>query len=50
MLARVDGKSPAEYLTAEADREKVRRFARAQLIHPPASLQVLADAWYGRTT
>ena len=28
-LARVDGKSPVEYLSDEADRERVRRVARA---------------------
>ena len=44
-LARVDGKSPVEYITREADREKVRLCARALLIEPPARLQEIADAW-----
>ena len=46
MLARVDGKSPVEYLTATRDREAVRRFARAHLQAPAASTAVLADHWY----
>lgn len=44
-LARVDGKSPVEYVTVEADKDKVRRTARHLLAHPPASLQAVAEAW-----
>jgi aminoglycoside phosphotransferase (APT) family kinase protein len=44
-LARVDGKSPVEYLTDEADRERVRRCARALLQVPPAHLRDVLDAW-----
>lgn len=44
-LARVDGKSPVEYITNEEDREKVRRSARALLFDPPARLSDVADAW-----
>ena len=33
-LARVDGKSPVEYITAEADKDRVRRIARALLAAP----------------
>ena len=44
-LARVDGKSPAEYVTDEADKDKVRRMAltmlKAAVIHP----MEIADAW-----
>ena len=36
-LARVDGKSPVEYITAEADKERVRRVARALLAAPVAT-------------
>jgi 5-methylthioribose kinase len=39
MLARIDGKSPAEYITDEAMREDVRRFARRLMLAPPATLQ-----------
>jgi aminoglycoside phosphotransferase (APT) family kinase protein len=46
MLARVDGKSPVEYLTTETDRAEVRSFARARIAVPPATLAAIADAWY----
>ena len=38
MLARVDGKSPVEYLT-EASRDRVRRLARVMLVAPPRTLE-----------
>jgi 5-methylthioribose kinase len=41
-LARVDGKSPAEYLTAE-ERETARRVGEELLTSPPASLE---GVWY----
>jgi aminoglycoside phosphotransferase (APT) family kinase protein len=44
-LARVDGKSPVEYITAEADKDRVRRVARALLIAPPARLDAVRQAW-----
>jgi len=44
-LARVDGKSPVEYITAEADKERVRRVARALLRTPPARLEAIRQAW-----
>jgi aminoglycoside phosphotransferase (APT) family kinase protein len=46
MLARIDGKSPVEYVTRTADRDRVRAFARRHLEHPPASIRRLADAWF----
>ena len=45
MLARVDGKSPVEYVTNDRDRNAIRAFARAHLQHPVASLTALAHAW-----
>jgi fructosamine-3-kinase len=45
LLARVDGKSPVEYLTAAADKDRVRRVARALLAAPPARLEQVAAAW-----
>jgi aminoglycoside phosphotransferase (APT) family kinase protein len=45
LLARVDGKSPVEYLTAERDRERVRRAAGAMLRSSPATLAELRDRW-----
>ena len=44
-LARVDGKSPAEYITEESDKIKVRRCARTLLFYPPTRLVDIADAW-----
>jgi aminoglycoside phosphotransferase (APT) family kinase protein len=44
-LARVDGKSPVEYITREADKDRVRRVARTLLIAPPARLHAIRQAW-----
>ena len=44
-LARVDGKSPVEYITADADRDKVRRVARPLVAAPPDSLATVRAAW-----
>ena len=44
-LARVDGKSPVEYLTEERDKERVRRTARALLADPVESLDAVAATW-----
>jgi 5-methylthioribose kinase len=45
MLARVDGKSPAEYLTDAGLRERVRDFARKLILAPPPSVaQAFAQA------
>ena len=44
-LARVDGKSPVEYLTEESEREAVRRCAAPLIAQPPTRLAAIADAW-----
>lgn len=44
-LARVDGKSPVEYITAELDKDKVRTCGRALLASPPNRLAQVAGAW-----
>ncbi|MGO4126301.1 phosphotransferase family protein [Inquilinus sp. YAF38] len=44
-LARVDGKSPAEYLTDAAQKDRVRRVARTLLLDPPARLAEIRTAW-----
>ncbi|HEY5791104.1 MAG TPA: aminoglycoside phosphotransferase family protein [Gammaproteobacteria bacterium] len=49
-LARVDGKSPAEYLTDEADRERVRRCARPLLFDPARELEAVLAAWQEERT
>jgi aminoglycoside phosphotransferase (APT) family kinase protein len=45
LLARVDGKSPVEYLDSERQREVVRRVARALLHRPVARLADVSAAW-----
>jgi aminoglycoside phosphotransferase (APT) family kinase protein len=44
-LARIDGKSPVEYITAEADKARVRRVARALLAAPVERLSAVRAAW-----
>jgi aminoglycoside phosphotransferase (APT) family kinase protein len=44
-LARVDGKSPVEYLARESEREAVRRCATPLILGPPRRLVDVADAW-----
>lgn len=44
-LARVDGKSPVEYLGDEADKNRVRRCARQLLADPADELKQIRDAW-----
>lgn len=44
-LARVDGKSPVEYITDEAARDHVRRTARPLIITPPPHLAGVKQAW-----
>ncbi len=44
-LARVDGKSPVEYITAEPQRAAVRRVARRLLLEPVAGLGEISGAW-----
>jgi tRNA A-37 threonylcarbamoyl transferase component Bud32 len=45
LLARVDGKSPVEYIISDAQREVVRRCAGALLHDPPTRLHQVSDAW-----
>ena len=45
LLARVDGKSPVEYLTAE-DRNLVRLTARTLLAAPPPTIARVFDHWH----
>ncbi len=44
-LARVDGKSPVEYLTREDQKARVRSTAIALLREPPRTLEAVAAAW-----
>jgi aminoglycoside phosphotransferase (APT) family kinase protein len=45
LLARIDGKSPVEYLTDEQGRQRVRAFATNTLERPGPSLAGLRDLW-----
>jgi len=45
LLARVDGKSPVEYLTQDAEREHVRRAAGRLLRSPVMPLEAVRAAW-----
>ena len=48
LLARVDGKSPVEYITREPDKDIVRAAALPMLKEPPESLAAVATAWVRR--
>ena len=45
LLARVDGKSPVEYLTQETDMERVRRAAAPLIANPPYVLSAVIDGF-----
>jgi aminoglycoside phosphotransferase (APT) family kinase protein len=45
MLARVDGTSPVEYITAEDDKALVRRFALRLLLKPMDEIAFIGEAW-----
>ena len=44
-LARIDGKSPVEYLTRESERAAVRHCAEPLVANPPPCVKDIADAW-----
>ncbi|MDH3692760.1 MAG: phosphotransferase [Gammaproteobacteria bacterium] len=45
MLARIDGKSPVEYLTVGEDKYTARVFARRLLLEPVRALEAIRIAW-----
>lgn len=45
LLARIDGKSPVEYLDNEVSRDTGRRAARSLLLHPPDRLDDVQQLW-----
>lgn len=47
LLARVDGKSPVEYLT-ESAQKFLREFVHKYLVAPPATLAELTTIWFSR--
>ncbi|MCC7079547.1 MAG: aminoglycoside phosphotransferase family protein [Burkholderiales bacterium] len=48
LLARVDGKSPVEYLTSDQERALVRALARQLLLEGAARLATIRDLWAER--
>ncbi len=50
LLARVDGKSPVEYLTRDEDKNLVRGAALPMLRVPPVRLREVADRWAAQLT
>jgi aminoglycoside phosphotransferase (APT) family kinase protein len=48
LLARIDGKSPVEYLTASGDLNFVRAAARDYLVQPELSLEAIRQDWERR--
>jgi hypothetical protein len=47
LLARVDGKSPVEYLQGDAQQARVRQVARALLLAPVQRLAAVRNQWQG---
>jgi 5-methylthioribose kinase len=45
LLARIDGKSPVEYIEADTDKDFVRRVARPLIASPPPRLADIRRAW-----
>lgn len=45
LLARIDGKSPVEYITSDADRDRVRLFAIPLLLQPASRLSDIRQRW-----
>lgn len=45
LLARVDGKSPVEYLQSESDKNLVRRVSKPLITSPPRRLTEIRHAW-----
>ena len=48
LLARIDGKSPVEYLTASRDLDFVRSAARDYLLRPELTLEGIRQDWKRR--
>jgi aminoglycoside phosphotransferase (APT) family kinase protein len=45
LLARIDGKSPVEYITDERDKDRVRRVARSLVAAAPSELAYVRHSW-----
>ncbi|MBL8559226.1 MAG: aminoglycoside phosphotransferase family protein [Hyphomonadaceae bacterium] len=49
LLARIDGKSPVEYITEDTDKDRVRQAAKALIAAPPLNIRTLQAAFSQRT-
>jgi len=49
LLARIDGKSPVDYVTKEADKAHMRKIGRKFLASPPPGLAAIRAAWARET-
>jgi aminoglycoside phosphotransferase (APT) family kinase protein len=47
LLARIDGKSPVEYITTDDDRDLVRKTVLPLIAEAPEKLQVIRNVWAG---
>jgi len=47
-LARIDGKSPVEYISAERDKQMVRDAARPLIANAPTNLEQVTEVWVKR--
>jgi hypothetical protein len=45
LLARIDGKSPVEYITRDGDKDRVRRLARQMIMTRPVRLAPIREAF-----
>lgn len=45
LLARIDGKSPVEYITIESDKDRVRAIAKSLILGAPTALGEVKTAW-----
>lgn len=45
LLARIDGKSPVEYIEAITDKDRVRRITRPLITSPPLKLATIKQLW-----
>ena len=48
LLARIDGKSPVEYISDPASKEWVRRFTARALLKNAGTLKAVSAEWYER--
>ncbi len=45
LLARIDGKSPAEYIRDDECKDRVRAYSRSLILKPPSTIEELFERW-----